>query len=116
MSILKNIRDGWLNYLKASGPKGADPKVEEVALERAAICKECPSLVESGLFRIINQIVEKGDGSKVHRKIRHAVRPGTEDSKKEDVVRGFKCSECGCGFPANVYAPDKKCPLDKWKR
>ena len=123
-SWLNDIKDGWLNYLKAAGPKGGDPEVEEIALERAEVCKGCDSLKPSGLFRFINQLVEREDGSKVHRKIRHIIKPDSEDAQKfkegkldpDDVVRGYACSECGCGFPANVYAPNKKCPLDKWKR
>ena len=27
---------------------------------------------------------------------------------------GYRCSKCGCSFPANVYAPKKKCPIGKW--
>jgi hypothetical protein len=26
----------------------------------------------------------------------------------------FKCGKCSCFFPAVVFAPDHKCPLDKW--
>ena len=26
------------------------------------------------------------------------------------------CTQCSCGFPALVWAPQKKCPLNKWKR
>tara|TARA_Y100001973_G_C5203658_1_gene339752 strand:+ start:3108 stop:3461 length:354 start_codon:yes stop_codon:yes gene_type:complete len=117
MSIFKNIKDGWLNYLKATRGEGnISPETEEIALERAEVCKSCDNLQESGLFRFVNQLVENRDGSKTHRKIRHIVRPDSEDADKEDVVRGFKCGLCGCGFPANVYAPNKKCPIDKWKR
>ena len=27
-----------------------------------------------------------------------------------------RCAKCGCGFPAMVWAPQKKCPDNKWKR
>jgi hypothetical protein len=118
MGILKNIKDGWLNYFEAAKPHGnVDPKVEEVALERAAVCRECPSLVESGFFQFINKIVENNKGERVHQKTRQMIHPSHTDKMKDPkTVRGFKCAECGCGFPQNVYAPDKKCPLDKWER
>jgi hypothetical protein len=37
-----------------------------------------------------------------------------ESLKDENWERRYKCGKCGCAFPANVYAPGKKCPLGKW--
>ena len=34
-------------------------------------------------------------------------------------IRGCRirrCVKCGCGFPAVVWAPQKKCPIGKWER
>ena len=34
-------------------------------------------------------------------------------------IRGSKirrCVQCGCAFPAVVWAPRKKCPIGKWER
>ena len=106
MSIFRNIKDGWSNYLNAfSEHKGmVDPKVENIARERANICKSCPSLVESRIFTVIETMLPNG-------KVQESL---TEDKLEGNKVQGYKCSECGCGFPANVFAPDKRCPLKKW--
>ena len=84
MGILKNIKDGWLNSMKANSPEGTDPEIQKLAEERAKICGECPELKSSGFFRTLHKIVNNSGG------------------------------QCGCQFPANVYAPAKKCPLEKW--
>jgi oligoribonuclease (3'-5' exoribonuclease) len=56
MSTLKNIKDGFTNYMKAAKPDSiVDPEVEKVAQERAEICKECPELEQSGFFRMVNK-------------------------------------------------------------
>ena len=39
-----------------------------------------------------------------------------ENPDKGEVVQGYKCSSCGCGFPALVFAPDKNCPENKWEK
>ena len=116
MGIFKNIKDGWLNSMKAGAEDGLDPKIQELAENRAKICGECPELKSSGFFRTLHKIVNNS-GVEMLRKVRESYL--TEDQipenlKNADWDQGFKCGQCGCQFPANVYAPEKKCPLGKW--
>ena len=116
MSIFKNIKDGWSNYLNAfSEHRGKiDPKIEDIARERANICKECPELVTSGFFKLVNQIIRRPDGTQDERKVLHtSPAPTVADESMWDGST-YKCGQCGCAFPANVYSPGKTCPMGKW--
>ena len=31
-----------------------------------------------------------------------------------DKIQGYECGECGCGFPAMVFSPEKTCKINKW--
>ena len=116
MSIFKNIKDGWGNYIKSQSPEGAPEEVERLAEGRANICASCPELKESELFRWVDKIVSRR-GSEMLRRVKEAYRSEEdipESMKDENWERRYKCGQCGCAFPANVYAPGKKCPLGKW--
>jgi hypothetical protein len=67
-----------------------DPKVEEIAKKRAAACSICP----------------------------HAVM-GSWNQKMPDktiqVIKGMKCSLCGCPLSAKCRSLDSECPILKWK-
>jgi len=105
MGTFKNIKEGWANYLNYFYKSCC---VEEAivtrAKNRAEICKTCPSLVKSGLYTVIKTILPSGE---THEHL-------TVDKLEGDKVQGYKCNECGCGFPQNVFAPEKTCPLNKW--
>jgi len=104
MGMFKNIKDGWVNYLNYFYQGKSDPELEKLAIDRADICKSCPSLVESGLFTVIKTVMPNGK----------EIETLSTEKLAGDKVQGYKCGECGCGFPANVFAPNKKCPLNKW--
>jgi hypothetical protein len=112
ISTLSQIEDGWSNYLEALKPDGKlSVRVQRLAEERAAICKKCPELSESGFFTAFNQVVGLNpDGSQ---KIQKIIKKSA-DKKGDDWNKSFKCGECGCAFPANVFAEKKKCPIGKW--
>jgi len=84
MASIKNIADGWINYIKDKQPSGISSELKEMASERAKICKECPSLMFS------------------------------EKTVMGKIIFKFKCKECGCAFPMMTYAKNKKCPKRKW--
>lgn len=108
MGIFKNIVDGWSNYYKAISTNDLPEEVQELADSRSAICGECPELVPSGIWKIFNRVLPDG------RTIKQRQSAVAETDKDQEVHRGYKCNQCGCAFPQNVYAPDKKCPLGKW--
>ena len=116
MSIFKNIKEGWSNYMKAFGEynNAVDPKIEKLARERADICKECPELVESGFYKIVNKVIHKMDGTHEEKKVLHKTNNPTVADETMWDGRTYKCGQCGCQFPANVYAPAKQCPMGKW--
>lgn len=109
---LVQIEDGWSNYLKALKPdKKLSVRVQRLAEERASICQTCPELVKSGFFTAFNQVVGlNSDGSD---KVQKIVKKSSE-KQNDDWKQGYKCGQCGCAFPANVYAETKKCPIGKW--
>ncbi len=113
MSIFKDIKDGWSNYIEAMSPDGEiDPTIEALARARAGHCKDCPELVESGFFKVVNKVFNLGGGKTEKRKL---ILNGQDHSEKEDWDgKSYKCGQCGCSFPQNVYAPQKTCPLGKW--
>ena len=85
MGLLKNIKDGWFNYIKASiSRRSLSPEFQEEVNKRAEICSTCPEL------KLISKKV-----------------PGSGP------VQG-KCNKCGCVFPPLIFAPGKKCPIGKW--
>ena len=106
MGTFKNIKDGWSNYLSYFYNEDDGTQSEDVIMAegRAEICKACPSLVKSGLYTIIKTILPSG---RTHESL-------SPEKLEGDKVQGYKCNECGCGFPQNVFAPDKRCPLKKW--
>jgi hypothetical protein len=113
MGTLKNIKDGWMNFVRANENYDNLPEnVRVMAEERAEICKVCPELTESGiLFQVVERLMPNGSGT---HKMRKKFDP--ESGEKGDVVKGYKCGVCGCAFPANVMAPGKDCPKDKWPK
>jgi len=116
MSTLKNIKDGFTNYMKAAKPDSiVDPEVEKVAQERAEICKECPELEQSGFFRMVNKIINIG-GKDVSKNILNKLptKVASNGEEYKDAQPAYRCGQCGCSFPQNVYAPKKECPLGKW--
>ena len=106
MGVFKNIKEGWGNYLNLSfyNRNETSPEIIEMAEERAEICRICPSLTPSGLYTIIKTILPDGN----------AIETLSPEKLEGDKIQGYKCGECGCGFPQNVFAPGKKCPLGKW--
>ena len=109
---LSQIEDGWTNYMKAAKPDGnLSLRVKRLAEERASICQSCPELVKSGFFTAINQVVGlNSDGSE---KINKIIKK-SQEKRGDDWKQSYKCGQCGCAFPANVYAETKKCPIGKW--
>ena len=82
--ILSNIIAGWGNLIFT------DPQVEALAIQRAAICAQCPfAEVLNGLHTMVVD-------------------------KKTTQVRGLKCGKCGCPLSAKVRAPQDSCPIGKW--
>jgi hypothetical protein len=81
---LKNIAEGWVNFIKSSQPDRLSEEMKIMAEKRANICKTCPSLLFSE-FTIMGKNIFK-----------------------------YKCKECGCAFPMMTYAKLKKCPKGKW--
>jgi len=110
MGTLKNIKDGWTNYIRANENYDNLPEdVRIMAEERAAICKTCPELKASGaMYQIIERLLPNGGKTKM----RQTFDP--ENKNEGTVVKGYKCNACGCAFPANVMAPGKQCPKNKW--
>lgn len=113
MGTLKNIKDGWMNFVRANENYDNLPEdIRVMAEERAEVCKTCPELKESGqLFQIITRLLPNGGGTS---KMRQTYDP--DNKAAGDVVKGYKCGVCGCAFPANVMAPGKDCPKDKWPK
>lgn len=84
---LLDFKDGWINYFKSSLEQNKlDLTIKELAQKRADICIECPYLRPVGNA---NKVSNKG------------------------IVKAL-CYQCGCAFPANVFAPNKSCPIKKW--
>jgi hypothetical protein len=111
MGTFNNIKEGWINFIKANENYDLLPdNVKEMSERRAEICKVCPELKESGmLFQIVERLLPNGVGKQ---KMRKTFDP--ESGEKGDVYTGYKCGACGCAFPANVMAPGKACPKNKW--
>ena len=104
MGVFKNIKDGQVNYLNYFYKGDTPPEIEKMAKSRADICKSCPSLVKSNVFTVIKTLMPNGNVTETL----------TPKKLAGDKVQGYKCGECGCGFPANVFAPGNKCPINKW--
>lgn len=112
MGIFKNIKEGWTNYIQATeNYDNLSDDIKAMAESRADTCKSCPHLVESGLFKVIDRILPNSK-----EKTKMKVAYNSEIHNSDGVMRGYKCNQCGCGFPANVFAPAKKCPKNKWKK
>ena len=86
MSKIRNIAEGWFNYIKARKPKGISPELEAMAEQRSSICNKCPFL-QTKAVRVAGKAISK-----------------------------YRCGKCGCAFPMMVYAPQKKCPINKWPK
>ncbi|MEC4050661.1 hypothetical protein OX284_014575 [Flavobacterium sp. SUN046] len=88
MSNLKNILNGWSNYLI-----GSDQTTNEEAKRRASICSECPIATDG---------------------IHTAILP--DFSIKE--IQGMYCSSekggCGCPLSPAVRSKNHNCPKNKW--
>ena len=109
MGLFKNIKDGWTNYITAfHNYDKLNPDVRELAEKRGEICKSCPELKPSGFFTIVEQMMPNGKSQKIQR----TFNPSVDDDDAKST--SYKCGKCGCGFPANVFAPQKKCPIGKW--
>ena len=106
MGIFKNIKDGWSNYITFFYTDNLSNEILEIAGKRANICKVCPSLKKSKVMSVINTVMP--DGS--NRKSIQELMPESDGDK----IQGYECKECGCGWPAMVFSPDKKCDINKW--
>ncbi|MBA4154157.1 hypothetical protein [Flavobacterium sp.] len=88
MSKVKNIINGWTNYLMPD-----DEVVLSIAKKRAAICAECPAATYG---------------------LHTAILPDYSISK----IQGMYCSKekggCGCPLSTAVRSKDYKCIKDKW--
>tara|TARA_B100000287_G_scaffold106035_1_gene98309 strand:- start:314 stop:631 length:318 start_codon:yes stop_codon:yes gene_type:complete len=105
MSKFKNITEGWTNYLNFFYRKDhVTPEIKELAKSRANICKDCPSLTASKMWTLVETVLPSGD----------VIEQLTDDKLAGEKIQGYKCGECGCGFPAKVFAKNEKCPLNKW--
>ena len=83
MSI-RDIKDGWLNYLLTNMLKSRKPtpELQEYIDQRFEICMACPHLV-----------------SKTYASLERKWR---------------SCDKCGCAFPAMIFAYGKRCPDRRW--
>tara|TARA_R110002096_G_C14510837_1_gene716123 strand:- start:374 stop:703 length:330 start_codon:yes stop_codon:yes gene_type:complete len=109
MGLLKNIKDGWSNYIRAYHDYDSlNPMIRDLAESRGSICKECPELTPSGLFTVVEQLLPTGKNKTIQRKF----NPSVDDS--DEARQAYKCGKCGCAFPANVFAEGKRCPIGKW--
>ena len=104
MGLFKNIKEGWGNYLTYFYTDKLPPEIIEMAEKRAEICTPCPSLKKSKVMTAIETIMPDG------RKTKKLVNGGLVGEK----VQGYVCGECGCGWPAMLFSPDKKCKINKW--
>ena len=86
MGKLRNITEGWLNFIKSKKPKGISPELDAMAEQRIRICEQCPFL-QSKPYKVGGKTLAK-----------------------------YRCGKCGCAFPMMVYAPKKKCPINKWPK
>ena len=86
MRKLRNITEGWLNFIKSKKPKGISAELDAMAEQRIRVCEQCPFLQHKGVT-VMGKAVSK-----------------------------FRCGKCGCAFPMMVYAPKKKCPINKWPK
>ena len=85
---LKNIRQGWSNYvLSKISEANVAPELKKLAKMRVDVCMNC---------------------DKLYKKSRKDIFGATKSS--------YKCLECGCSFPAMVWAPSKHCPIGKWEK
>ena len=81
---LKDIKDGWSNLFVSYFNLRQTPPEAQAIVEKRA--KICGECPE----------------------LKHTVFP------KSMAPLRFKCGKCSCFFPAVIFAPDHKCPLDKW--
>lgn len=89
LSDIVNYIQGNINQFL--GLKNLSPELQAKILKRQDICKKCPVLKyypEQERLRCANEDINLGNNK---------------------FGRG-----CGCPFPDMTYAPDKKCPLEKW--
>ena len=105
MGTFKNIKDGWSNYLSFFSNKNTSEEIKKLAQKRADICKECDHLTESKTYSIIEKLLPSGEKT-------NTLSP--KNNKTDKQIKGYKCNQCGCGFPAMVFAPNKKCAINKW--
>jgi len=75
-----NIIQGWAAYFMNEKSK--------LAIERAAICKNCDKAVCGTYEKILN------------------------DSIKE--IQGLKCNVCGCPLSTKLRSQNEVCPSKKW--
>ena len=85
MSLIKQILEGWANYVESSK---YTKKMMEYRLE---ICMKCPFKEKMGtvMTTVVQAIHE--DGSV------------------------YKCSKCNCPLASATASPTKKCPEGKWE-
>jgi|TARA_Y100000310_G_scaffold345206_1_gene462659 ribosomal protein L44E len=84
MISIREMAEGWINYVRDKQPDGLSDEMREMSIERAKICNACPSL----LLR--------------------------ETKIMKKTIFKFRCAECGCAFPMMTYSKRKKCPKGKW--
>lgn len=69
-----------------------DPKVEQIAKERAAICSECPQATYIGKHKSTVVV-----------------------NNKQHSYKSMKCKVCGCALAAKVRAMNDSCPIGLWQ-
>ena len=69
-----------------------DPKVEEIAKQRAAMCSRCPHASYLNGHKTTIMVNEK-----VHS------------------YKSMKCNVCGCALAAKVRAMNDECPIGLWR-
>ena len=81
---LKDIKDGWTNLFVSY-------------FDISEVSPEFKKVVEDRA-RICKECPE----------LKHTIFPESIAPLR------FKCGKCSCFFPAVVFAPEHKCPLNKW--
>ncbi|WP_228853251.1 hypothetical protein [Aegicerativicinus sediminis] len=86
MSTIKDILNGWTNYLHIKGHKTL---VLEEAKKRAKICVDCPH-------------------------IRYGKHAAVLPEAQIGEIQGHYCNDCKCPISVKVRSVNDTCPLGKW--
>ncbi len=93
MGTIKNIKEGWSNYMQACQDAASLPEeVQKLADSRSAICKECPFLEKSGLFKFVNRLIPGAKPEDPKRMVKTKFKVSEDSAKKYvlNIYEGYK--------------------------